>query len=90
MLAITWAEVVQSLGPTLVMVALAALGFVGKWLLQVRSDTGEIKNHLKTLNGTVATIKASDAQQNERLAYLEGQAGMALGSVRKANEEHPA
>lgn len=81
---IGWADVAAGLAPTLVVFALGALAFVAKWLSQVKSDTGAIKQHLNMLNGTVATLKESDSEQNQRIAYLEGQSGMALGSVKAA------
>lgn len=83
LLAVNGTEIAQYLAPTLITVALGALAFCAKWLTQLRKDTGEIKAHLQLLNGRVGRIETADAKQNERLAYLEGQAGMALGSTRQ-------
>ena len=71
-LEIGWKEMAVWLGPTALTLALGGLGFIGHWLLQVRSDTRTVLEHLVKLNGSVAELTTSDNEQNQRLAHIEG------------------
>ena len=71
-LTIGWKEVAIGLGPTALTLALGGLLFIGRWLLQIRSDTRTVLAHLVKLNGKVEVLTLSDNEQNERLAHIEG------------------
>ena len=71
-LTIGWKEVAIGLGPTALTLVITGLVLIGRWLLQIRSDTRTVLVHLTKLNGSVDTLKASDNEQNERLAHIEG------------------
>ena len=71
-LTIGWQEVAIGFGPTALILALGGLGIVGRWLLQIRSDTRTVLAHLVKLNGSVAELTVSDNEQNQRLAHIEG------------------
>ena len=72
MLTIGWQQVAIGLGPTALTLALTGLVFIGRWLLQIRSDMRRVLAHLERLNGSVTELKASDSEQNQRLSHIEG------------------